>query len=100
MSSALPGHYRAEIVRLRCADHTGVGLKQTTVETSVNGAYPARFQPAYAGPHIEVSVTAAFTPPRMTLQAYVWPTTPQKGRQALLGTWDATHGQRVWADPS
>ena len=93
VSSALPGHYRAEIVRLRCADHTGVGLKQTTVETSVNGAYPARFQPAYAGSHIEVSVTAAFTPPRMTLQAYVWPTTPQKGRQALLGTWDATHGQ-------
>jgi N,N-dimethylformamidase len=92
VSSELPGHYRVEIVRLRCADHTGVGLKQTTVETSVSGEYPARFQPAYAGSYIEVDAPAAFTPPCVTLQAYVWPTTPQKGRQALLGTWDETHG--------
>jgi N,N-dimethylformamidase len=93
VSSELPGHYRMEIVRLRCADHTGVGLKQTTVPTSINGEYPARFQPVYAGSYIEVGATPAFTPPRVTLQAYVWPTTPQKGRQALLGTWDETHGR-------
>ena len=86
------------MVRLRCADHTGVGLKQTTVETSSNGAYAARFQPVYAGSYIEVGATAAFTPPHVTLQAYVWPTTPKKGRQALLGTWDDTLAA-VWAHP-
>ena len=93
VSSELPGHYQVEMVRLRCADHTGVGLKQTTVETSSNGTYPARFQPVYAGSYIDVGATAAFTPPHVTLQAYVWPTTPKKGRQALLGTWDETHGR-------
>jgi N,N-dimethylformamidase len=30
---------------------------------------------------------------RVTLQAYIWPTTPLKGRQALLGAWDETRGR-------
>ena len=37
VSSALPGHYRAEIVRLRCTDHTGIGLQQTPVATGQRG---------------------------------------------------------------
>jgi hypothetical protein len=93
VSSALPGRYRAEIVRLRCADHTGVGLKQTPVATSINGEYVARFQPVYAGSSVEVSAAEAFDIPRVTLQVYVWPTTPLKGRQALLGTWEDTSGR-------
>ncbi|MBM3225960.1 MAG: hypothetical protein FJZ47_19490, partial [Candidatus Tectomicrobia bacterium] len=88
VSSALPGSYRADIVRLRCADHTGIGLKQTTVPTAVNGTYPGRVQPVYAGSYIDVPASEAFHPPQITVQAYIWPTTPQKGRQALLGTWD------------
>ena len=84
VSSALPGRYRAEIVRLRCADHTGIGLKQTTVVTPVNGEYVARFQPVYAGSSVEVGAAGLS---RVTLQVYVWPTT-SKGRQALLGTWE------------
>ena len=93
MSSALPGRYRAEIVRLRCADHTGIGLKQTTVATPVNGEYAARFQPVYAGSSVEVGAAEAFHVPCVTLQVYVWPTTPSKGRQALLGTWEETSGR-------
>ena len=30
---------------------------------------------------------------RVALQVYVWPTTPAKGRQALLGTWEETSGR-------
>ena len=93
VSSALPGRYRAEIVRLRCADHTGIGLKQTPVATPVNGEYVARFQPVYAGSSVEVGAAEAFHVPRVTLQVYVWPTTPAKGRQALLGTWEETSGR-------
>ncbi|MGH8056101.1 MAG: N,N-dimethylformamidase beta subunit family domain-containing protein [Candidatus Entotheonellia bacterium] len=93
VSSALPGRYHAEIVRLRCADHTGVGLKQTTVATPINGEYTGRFQPVYAGSSVEVGAPEAFALPQMALQAYVWPTTPTKGRQALLGTWDETRGR-------
>ena len=90
VSSALPGRYRAEIVRLRCADHAGVGLKQTPVATSINGEYVARFQPVYAGSSVEVSAAEAFHVHCVTLQVYVWPTTPSKGHQALLGTWEDT----------
>jgi N,N-dimethylformamidase len=93
VSAALSGRYRAEIVRLRCADHTGIGLKQTPIATPVNGEYVARFQPVYAGSSVEVGATEAFSVPRVTLQVYVWPTTPAKGRQALLGTWEETNGR-------
>src|SRR2546422_358646 len=60
ISAALPGRYQAAIVRLRCADHTGIGLKQTTVTTPVNGAYVARFQPVYAGSSVEVGAAEVF----------------------------------------
>ncbi|MGQ4807601.1 N,N-dimethylformamidase beta subunit [Candidatus Entotheonellaceae bacterium PAL068K] len=93
VSSELPGPYHAEIVRLRCADYTGVGLKQTLVQTPINGDYVGRFQPIAAGSYAEVRASDAFALERLTLQAYVWPTTPSKGRQALLGTWDETNGR-------
>ena len=56
--------------------------------TPVNGEYVARFQPVYAGSSVEVGTAEAFNVPRVTLQVYVWPTTPAQGRQALLGTWE------------
>lgn len=91
VSAAMPGTYHAEIVRLRCADHSGIGLKQTPVPAAVSGDYATRWQPTYAGSYVDVGAEAAFTLPRFTLQAYLWPTTPHKGRQALLGTWQASH---------
>lgn len=93
VSSDLPGRYRAEIVRLRCADHSGVELKQLPVEAAVNSTYTARFQPTYAGSYIHVGDADAFTLQRVTLQAYIWPTTPGKGRQAVLGTWEEHAGR-------
>ena len=93
VSSELGGRYHAEIVRLRCADHTGIGLKQTTVTTPVNGDYAARLQPISAGSYVEIGDAGPFTLERATLQAYLWPTTPSRGRQALLGTWNDTAGQ-------
>jgi hypothetical protein len=39
VSAALPGHYHADIVRLRCADHTGVGLKLYMVSVEVLCAF-------------------------------------------------------------
>src|SRR5262249_44594875 len=73
VSASLPGRYQAGIVRLRCADHTGIGLKQTTIATPVNGEYVARLQPVYAGSSVEVGAAEAFHLPRVTLQVYVWP---------------------------
>jgi hypothetical protein len=90
ISSELPGTYHAEIARLRCADPSGVGLQQTTVATPVNRDYPARFQPTQAGSYVEVGTPEAFTLHCVTMQLYLWPTTPLQGKQALLGTWDAS----------
>ncbi|MGE3541981.1 MAG: N,N-dimethylformamidase beta subunit family domain-containing protein [Candidatus Tectimicrobiota bacterium] len=92
ISAALPGRYHAEIVRLRCADHTGIGLKQEPVTTPITGEYPARVQPVYAGSYMEVGESPAWHASQLTLQAYLWPTTPSKRRHALLGTWDETRG--------
>src|SRR4030095_11179564 len=64
ISAALAGTYHVEIVRLRCADHTGIGLQQTTVGTPATRSSPARFQPVYAGSYIDVEAAAAFALPR------------------------------------
>ncbi len=95
ISASQSPSYHAEIARLRCADHSGVGLKQTTIDAPVNGDYPSRFQPTYAGSYIDIDDAAAFhdTASGLTLQAYIWPTTPSKGQQALMGTWNADQGR-------
>jgi len=93
VSAQLPGHYRSTIKRIRSGDSTYVGLKTTVVETPANGEYPARVQRIEAGSYVEASDAEGFNLESFTVAAYVWPTTPGKGRQALLGTWDETGGQ-------
>ena len=88
VSSELGGRYRAEIVRLRSGDHENIGLKQTALGTEAEGDYVGRFQPVHAGSYIEVPDPGAFALEAFTLQAHVWPTTPGRGVQALLGSWD------------
>lgn len=93
VSAQLPGRYQSTIKRIRSGDSTYVGLKTTVVETPANGEYPARAQQIEAGSYIEASDAEGFNLESFTLAAYVWPTTPTKGRQALLGTWDETTGR-------
>jgi N,N-dimethylformamidase len=78
---------------LRSADHAGVGLKTARVETPANRAYPSRRQEIATGSFVEVGRAEAFDLPSFTLLAYIWPTTPAKGRQAILGTWNETAGR-------
>jgi N,N-dimethylformamidase len=82
-----PGQFRASIRRLCCFDHLGPGLKSTPVETPANGLYPARRQAIELGSYVDVPVPEAFALSSFTLIAHVWPTTPGRGRQAILGTW-------------
>jgi N,N-dimethylformamidase len=93
VSATLPGRYRATIERLRSGDHAGIGLKTTKVETAVDGEYPARRQSVTAGSYIEIGAGDAFALPSFTVAAYLWPTTPTKGWQSLLGTWDHSRGR-------
>ncbi|MFP6744589.1 MAG: LamG-like jellyroll fold domain-containing protein, partial [Alphaproteobacteria bacterium] len=82
--------YRADIVRLVCGDDSpsGPGFKETVVETPISGDYPGRAQAIHDGSYVTVpggpvlDGIASFT-----LPALIWPTTPGRGRQALLGKW-------------
>ncbi|MGH7265106.1 MAG: N,N-dimethylformamidase beta subunit family domain-containing protein [Candidatus Rokuibacteriota bacterium] len=85
--------YRADIVRL-LAPETGPdepGFREEVVPTSVSRDYPGRVQEIQLGSYVIVPASPHFALESFTVQAFVWPTRPGKGRQALLGTWsDAT----------
>jgi N,N-dimethylformamidase len=92
VSTETPGPYHAEIRRLRCGDDTGIGLKTTIIQTPVDDNYPGRLQAIHTGSLITVRDRAGLRPDTFTLIAYIWPTTPTNGRQAILGDWDETTG--------
>jgi len=85
--AAMP--YRADIVRLISGDlHPhGAGFKEEVVSTAANGDYTGRRQEIHAGSFIYVPADSAFDLSSFTLQAFIWPTTPEKGRQIVLGRW-------------
>ncbi len=90
VSSPYSGEYGAQLVRLRCGDDQpgGPGFKETAIPSALDGRYRARVQPIRAGSYAEIPDAAPFALQSFTLQTLVWPTTPHKGTQALLGTWD------------
>ena len=95
--------YQADIVRLICGDDSpgGPGFKETPVPTAIAGEYAGREQPIYDGSYVTVPHTGAFDNIfSFTLQAFIWPTTPDKGRQALLGIWcaDDENGFELFID--
>jgi N,N-dimethylformamidase len=91
MVSSLDGQpYHADIVRLICGDDSpsGPGFKETVVETPINGDYPGRAQAINDGSYVTVPSRPILDDiTSFTLQALIWPTTPGRGCQALLGKW-------------
>ena len=83
--------YRAEIVRIIHGDVNpkGPGYREQKVPgAGIEGPHPGRKQEIYAGsyalvphgPHL--ADLASFS-----VSAMIWPTTPAKGRQGLIGKW-------------
>ena len=100
VSSAAPT-YRAEIVRLRHTDANpkGPGFKCETLQTSVDGEYPGRHQAIHSGSYAAVPHhTALNCPHGFTLQAWIYPTTPQKGVQGLLTKFSGKSGYGLYID--
>ncbi|WP_213571145.1 LamG domain-containing protein [Rhodococcus sp. USK13] len=87
VSSTAAGTYRADIVRLVNGDTNPAGPGFTEVEVDgVSGEYPARFQPTDAGSYILVDDGGPLaTEGALTLHAFIYPTTPQKHDQIVLG---------------
>lgn len=86
VSSRVP-EYRVELVRLIHGDPNpaGPGFKCERVASGVDGAYRGRVQPITPGSYVLVEANpiverlASFT-----VGAWVWPTTPDKGRQTIV----------------
>ena len=91
--------YRANIVRVIHGDPSpgGPGFKVEEVESSVSGEYPGRKQSIPSGSYVVVPdsphlrLTGGFT-----LQAWISPTTPNKGGQGILTKWSEAE-QRGYA---
>ena len=87
--------YQADIVRLIHGDPNpkGPGFKEAFISTPVSQEYPGRQQEIHTGSHVVVPDTPVLRMPYgFTLQAWIYPTTPQKGVQGLLSKWGAEGG--------
>jgi N,N-dimethylformamidase len=86
-----PKSYTARIVRIIHGDTSpeGPGFKEKAVKTGIDGKYRGRKQEIYAGSHVVVPNNPHFEAlSSFTVQAMIWPTTPETGRQALITRWD------------
>jgi len=88
--------YRAEVVRIVCGDENpaGPGVKERRVRTAADGVYPGRRQTiesgSYAvvtGPDGEAGRSVLDNLKSFSVQAMIWPTTPQNGTQVLVSKW-------------
>jgi N,N-dimethylformamidase beta subunit-like protein/concanavalin A-like lectin/glucanase superfamily protein len=85
--------YRARLVQIIHGDTSpgGPGYKEKAIKADFERDYPARKQNIYAGSHAIVPPHTLFDQLKsFTVQAYIWPTTPEKGRQTLLSLWNPT----------
>ena len=85
-----PATFGVEIVRLICADPTpgGPGVRYDAVDDLGGNKFPGRVQAIHPGSHVNVPASPALARLRgFGLAAMVWPTTPAKGRQAVMGWW-------------
>jgi N,N-dimethylformamidase len=87
-SSFGPERYRAELVRLS-GDVAAPGHNERVIPNGANRDYPARRQEIHAGSYAEIADSAALQRLKsFTIGLFIWPTTPGRGRQALLAKWD------------
>lgn len=86
------GHetYRTEIVKLIHGDTNpaGPGLKVEHIHTDLKAEYKGREQKIHGGSYVVVQDNPLFRVIQsFSLQAMIWPTTPDKGIQGLLTNW-------------
>ncbi|HEV8718505.1 MAG TPA: N,N-dimethylformamidase beta subunit family domain-containing protein [Candidatus Binatia bacterium] len=79
--------YTAEVVRIICGDTNpkGPGVKEKVVKTPVNNTYKGRKQTIEAGSYVTIPSSPLLENlGSFSVQAMIWPTTPEKGRQILM----------------
>ena len=96
MVSSRRGTYRADIVRLIHGDPnpTGPGLREEVSESSVNGEYAGREQVITKGSYVVVPDNPLIRNPKsVCIQAWIWPTTPDKGLQGIVTKWSGAESR-------
>jgi N,N-dimethylformamidase len=87
--------YRADLVRVICGnDNPAHGVfREEEIEWRGAGTRSGRHQPIHAGSYAVAPMNGALSLGKcFTLYAWVFPTTPDKGEQALLAQWDGNGG--------
>jgi N,N-dimethylformamidase len=86
--------YDAQIVRLIHGDTNpeGPGYKEEEVGALCNKSYAGRNQRIHAGSYVIIPQDERLNVESFTLQCYIFPTTPEKGRQGLLTKWVESTG--------
>ncbi len=87
--------YEASLVQIIHGDTSpdGPGLKLRPVASPVDGSYEGRRQELLAGSYVVVDDNIHFSGlGSFTVQAMIWPTTPERGAQALVSRWDEESG--------
>ena len=103
MVSSEAGNYRARLVRLIHGDinPAGPGFKARPVESPINGTYPGRRQPILIGSSIHVpSAPALERLQSFSITANIWPTSPGKGEQLLIGRYQPAAGFALVVGPA
>src|ERR1700712_5276906 len=81
--------YAADIVRLIHGDTNpdGPGYKEEEVPNALSDSYVGRPQEIHSGSYAIIPHDSRFDVKSFTLQAMIFPTTPAKGLQGLMGNW-------------
>ncbi|MBT3557576.1 MAG: hypothetical protein HN491_07430, partial [Rhodospirillales bacterium] len=86
-----PGRYRADLVRVICGnDDPDMDIyREEEISAPFAGEYPGREQITVSGSYVTIpSSTLLADLDSFTVQAWVFPTTPEKGAQGLISNWD------------
>jgi N,N-dimethylformamidase len=86
-----PDRYRANLVRVICGnDDPALNIyREEEIAAPFNGEHPGREQFTVAGSYVTIPSSPLVAGLRsFTVQAWVFPTTPEKGIQGLISNWD------------
>ena len=78
--------YEVQLVRLIHGDTNpeGPGYKEAEIDASCNGNYQGKNQRIHGGSYIVIPQHDNLNLESFTMQAYIFPTTPDKGRQGIF----------------
>jgi N,N-dimethylformamidase len=84
--------FHASLVRIICGDlnPAGPGFKEEEITSDADGVYPARVQICPAGSLIRIPRSEIYREnASFSVQAHIWPTSPERREQGLIAHWDA-----------